>query len=114
MAQQRFELSGYKGMWLFAMFDLPTETAEDKRNYQQFRKTLLKLGFDMMQFSVYARYCADEDSSKVHRKRVKQALPPKGHVRVLAVTDHQFGKMEVFVGKNREKTEEPPEQMLLL
>ena len=99
MQQQRFELSGYKGMWLFAMFDLPTDTTEDIRNYTRFRKTLLQLGFDMLQFSVYARYCADEDASKIHRKRVRQALPPKGHVRVLAVTDHQFGKMEVYMGK---------------
>jgi len=114
MAQDRFELSGYKGMWLFAMFDLPTETNEDKRNYTRFRKTLLQLGFDMLQYSVYARYCADEDSSKVHRKRVRQALPPKGHVRVLGVTDHQFGKMEVYMGKKREQTETPPDQMLLL
>lgn len=65
MQQQRFELSGYKGMWLFAMFDLPTDTTEDIRNYTRFRKTLLQLGFDMLQFSVYARYCADEDASKI-------------------------------------------------
>ncbi len=114
MTQQRFQLSGYKGMWLFAMFDLPTETNDDKRNYNRFRKTLLQLGFDMLQYSVYARYCADEDSSNVHRKRVRQALPPKGNIRVIAVTDHQFGKMEVYTGKNREQTEQPPDQMLLL
>ena len=35
------QLSGYKGMWMIAMFDLPVETAEDRRHATQFRNTLL-------------------------------------------------------------------------
>lgn len=101
-------------MWLFALFDLPVKTKEDKRRYVRFREALLKDGFTMMQYSVYARYCPSEEASKVHRKRVRQALPAKGHVRLLTVTDVQFGKMENYVGRNRETTEEPPDQMLLL
>ncbi len=100
-------------MWLFAMFDLPVDTPEGKRNYVRFRRTLLQNGFLMMQFSVYARYFGSEEASKVHRKRVRQAIPSGGHVRLLAVTDHQFGKMDVFHGKRRESPEEPPPQMML-
>ena len=67
----------------------------------------------MMQFSVYARYCASEESSEIHRKYVRKALPPKGQVRVMAITDRQFGKMEVFYGKKAATLEEPPPQLLL-
>ncbi len=100
-------------MWLFAMFDLPTKTNDERRRYTRFRKALLQDGFDMIQYSVYARYCPSEDASRVHRKRVKRALPPAGQVRLIAITDRQFGKMDIFYGRKREKAEEPPPQLML-
>ena len=101
-------------MWLFTMFDLPTHNKEARKRYTQFRTFLLKQGFTMMQYSVYSRYCASEEVSKVHRKRIKTVVPPEGHVRVLSITDHQFGKMESYYGRQVIPTENPPDQMLLL
>jgi len=106
-------LSGFRAMWLLAMFDLPVETAENRRHYVRFRASLLKDGFMMLQYSVYARYLASEDAVDAHRRTVRTALPPLGQVRLMAVTDHQFAKMEVFYGRKAKKTEEPPAQMLL-
>lgn len=100
-------------MWLFAMFDLPVETKEDRREYTRFRKALLAEGFCMLQLSVYARYCASEEASKAYGLRIKAVLPPKGQVRVLAVTDRQFGKMENFLGTKRAPLEEKPLQLML-
>ncbi len=100
-------------MWLFALFDLPTVSKEERKRYTQFRKVLLRDGFLMMQYSVYARYCASEEVCDTHRKRIRKAIPPAGQVRLLAVTDRQFGKMDVFHGKKRTPTEEPPDQMML-
>lgn len=114
MRHRRLPLSEYEGMWLFAMFDLPVTTATDRRNYARFRKKLLEEGFIMLQFSVYARYFPSEEASKAHRRRIRSALPPGGHVRLLHVTDHQFGKMEVFLSRKREKPEHPPDQLALL
>lgn len=114
MSEERLALSEYKGMWLFVLFDLPVTSDEAKRKYVQFRNTLLKDGFSMLQFSIYARFCPSEEASTVHRKRVKQALPPKGQVRILAVTDKQFAKMDSFVGKTPRNIEDAPEQLLLL
>ena len=45
----------YRFMRILVMFDLPTETSEDRRNYRKFRKNLIKNGFIMMQESVYVR-----------------------------------------------------------
>jgi len=67
----------------------------------------------MLQFSVYARYCPSEEASEAYRNRVKQALPEEGEVRFLSVTDKQFGKMEVFIGKKRKPAETPPPQLML-
>ena len=56
-------LSAYRSLWLIAMFDLPVETLENKRNYTRFRKALLKDGFMMLQFSIYARFLPSEEAA---------------------------------------------------
>lgn len=113
MVQNRLELSEYRGVWIFAMFDLPVTTKEDRRRATQFRQLLLKLGFDMMQFSVYARYFPREEAAETLRKRVRKGIPPHGQVRLMLVTDKQFGKMEIFYGKKRADAETPPDQLQL-
>lgn len=98
-------------MWVFAMFDLPTDTSEARKAYAGFRKVLLKNGFHMLQYSVYARHCPSQESADVHTKRIKVALPPDGEVRVLSFTDQQFARMKIFHGRIRQATETPPEQI---
>lgn len=103
--------SRYDPVWLLAMFDLPTDTKEARRDYTFFRKKLLQSGFTMMQYSVYARYCANEQKAKVHRNRVKSFLPPDGEVRLMSITDVQYSKMQVFFGNLRQAPEKAPEQV---
>ena len=97
---------------MFAMFDLPVYDKEDKKEYVKFRKLLLKQGFDMFQFSVYGRFCESEEVADKFRRHIKRHLPPKGEVRLLAVTDKQFGKMQVFRGKKRRDVEPEPQLSL--
>ncbi len=113
MRRWYWNISPLRAMWLFAMFDLPVEGKEDRRHYAQFRNALLKQGFMMLQYSVYARYLPSEEAAEAHRRRVRRALPPEGQVRLLAVTDHQFGKMEVYYGRKSREPESPPAQLLL-
>jgi len=98
-------------MWLFALFDLPVDSSEARHQYTRFRKSLIKQGFMMLQFSVYARFCGSDERADTIRKRIKQVLPQEGEVRIMAITDHQFGKMEVFTGKKRVEAEKPPQQL---
>ncbi|MFA5298379.1 MAG: CRISPR-associated endonuclease Cas2 [Lutibacter sp.] len=107
------ELNGYRIMWLFVFFDLPTDTKKDRRNAQQFRKNLLKDGFTMMQYSVYTRHCASSESADVHEIRVKRLLPPLGKVSVLRITDKQFGNIMNFWGVDLVPKEPPPMQLEL-
>jgi len=106
-------LSAYKAVWLFALFDLPTHSKEHRRQYTRFRKRLLDKGFSMLQYSVYAKHMASEEAAESAKNSVRESLPPAGQVRLLAITDHQFGRMEVFTGKKRAKTEDPPMQIAL-
>ena len=100
-------------MWIVVMFDLPTDTDAAKREYRTFRETLLEDGFVMLQFSVYARHCASYENLDVHVSRVKNWLPPDGHVRVFTFTDKQFQKHLVFYGKIRAATPPPAQQLTL-
>jgi CRISPR-associated protein Cas2 len=109
--QRRPEHSGYRHMWICLIFDLPTETPENRHDYAQFRKKLLQDGFSMMQYSVYVRPCDSEENAETHRQRCQAMLPPEGQVRIFMMTDKQYGRMLVFNGKKRQMVEKMPEQL---
>lgn len=106
-------ISGYRCMWVVAMFDLPVDTKEARRQYALFRKSLIKDGFVKMQFSVYIRHCASEENADVHVQRVEKSIPPDGEIRVITITDKQFERMRIFWGKRRRTPEQPPAQLEL-
>lgn len=104
-------LGGFRSMWVMVMFDLPTEEREDRREYSRFRKHLLSNGFVQLQYSVYARYCNSLDQAARQGGYVAAAVPPEGEVRVLTITEKQFQRMRVFLGKTRKRPEQPPRQL---
>ncbi|MBK9454920.1 MAG: CRISPR-associated endonuclease Cas2 [Bacteroidetes bacterium] len=106
-------LNKYRIMWILVFFDLPTETANDRKIYAGFRKSLLKDGFYMFQFSIYVRHCPSKENMEVHLKRVKKNLPANGHVGLLAITDRQFGDMEIYFGKEMAPSLPIPQQLEL-
>lgn len=100
-------------MWVIAMFDLPVDTKAARRAYARFRKDLLEDGFTMMQFSVYVRHCASIDNAELHASRMGAKVPEKGEVRFLIITDNQFGRIRVYVGKKWENVPPTPAQLQL-
>ena len=103
----------WHSMWVIAMFDLPTHTPKARRAYAKFRKELLMDGFTMMQYSVYIRHCASIENAKVHTLRMGRRVPSAGEVRFLTITDKQFGRIEIHVGKTRKAPPIPPAQLEL-
>jgi CRISPR-associated protein Cas2 len=106
-------MSGYRWMWIIAMFDLPVATKSERKNYTRFRKNLMDDGFRQMQFSVYTRHASSRENAEVHMRRIESMVPEAGEVRVIAITDKQYGRMRVFWGKNRQQPEPPPAQLEL-
>jgi CRISPR-associated protein Cas2 len=106
-------LSGMRAMWVLVMFDLPVMTKRQRREATEFRKDLLKDGFDMVQYSVYSRPCPSDENAAVHVARVKSMLPPDGEVRILKFTDKQYARMECFLSKSRFRTGSQPSQIML-
>jgi CRISPR-associated protein Cas2 len=105
--------NAYRIMWILVFFDLPTETKKDRKNYTIFRKKILANGFAMFQFSMYIRHCQSRENSDVHIRRVKEILPPKGHVGIMCVTDKQFGMMEIFRGREQVDAPQTSQQLEL-
>lgn len=98
-------------MWLFVFFDLPVTTKSERRTAAIFRRKLLKDGFNMMQFSVYTRHCASDESAQVHIRRTKVATPMKGQVSILKVTDKQYGDIINIWGARDKRLLPGPTQM---
>ena len=85
-------------MRILLFFDLPTETANDRRAYRQFRKMLLKEGFLMMQESVYSKLILNQQSANLVIAKLRKAKPAKGLVQLLTITEKQYSSIIDLVG----------------
>lgn len=110
---KRTPIPEIKAMWLMVMFDLPVITKEEKRNHARFRKYLTSEGFMLLQLSVYAKYFASRENTEKYCRYIEEVVPPGGYVRILMVTDKQFGDMISLYGKTNLDIEKRPEQLLL-
>lgn len=100
-------------MWLLVMFDLPVVQPEERKLAHDFRETLLKLGFEMSQFSVYLRFCTSQSQVDTLCRRVEAVLPPAGRVHLLQVTDKQYERTITYTGRRRNAPIKAPDQFLL-
>lgn len=110
---EQTRLNAYHIMWLFVFFDLPVTLKKDRKAAARFRKDLMKDGFTMLQFSVYTRHCASRESAEVHIKRIKDLIPEKGQVSILAITDKQYGNIINHWGAKASKLAKGPKQLEL-
>lgn len=85
-------------MRVIVMFDLPTITVEQKREYRRFRKWLIKDGFIMMQMSVYSKIVLNENSVKLLEQRIKEKKTKEGIIQILVLTEKQYSEIEYVQG----------------
>lgn len=91
-------VSPYRFMRLLLFFDLPMNTKSDRRIYAKFRKNLISDGSIMLQFSVYVKIFPNRDALLQYTDRLKRNLPVKGSIRIMAVTEKQYEKMQILIG----------------
>lgn len=108
------DLNGYRLMWLLVMFDLPTGESHERKAANQFRHALLDLGFGMVQFSVYAKFCGGEQRRRSVLANVQAAVPDDGKVDVLTFTDKQYEAIVRFENRKIAKVNATPKQFLLI
>ncbi|MDY5133765.1 CRISPR-associated endonuclease Cas2 [Actinotignum urinale] len=100
-------------MWCLVMFDLPTETTQNKRDYRAFRNLLIDSGFLLTQYSVYTKYSPRGYLTQQSINFIKDSVPPQGEVCILHVTDRQWANMIRFFNAKEKKNPEQPEQLTI-
>lgn len=100
-------------MRVLIMFDLPTETAEERKAYRDFRKAIMKNGFFMMQESVYCKMVLNESAKNNTVLAIRKVRPAKGLVQILSVTEKQFQKMEFLVGNAKSEVIDSDERLVI-
>ena len=101
-------------MRVVVFFDLPTETAEERRDYRRFRAALLKNGFFMMQESVYSKITLNNTAANVIKETVRKLKTGKGLIQMLTVTERQFENMEFVLGKKQSTVVDTAERLVVL
>lgn len=101
-------------MRVVVFFDLPTETAEERRDYRRFRAALLKNGFFMMQESVYSKIILINTAANVIKETVRKLKTGKGLIQMLTVTERQFENMEFVLGKKQSTVVDTAERLVVL
>jgi CRISPR-associated protein Cas2 len=105
----------FKMGWLIVAFDLPVGTKEQRKRATDFRGFLIDDGFQMVQWSVYARPCVSFARQETHLERLRRNLPPEGSVRAVFVTRSQWERSFSIQGAPASEMtpEDMPEQIQL-
>ncbi len=95
------------------MFDLPVIDPAERKAATAFRNTLLDLGFEMAQFSVYMRFCTSQAQIDTYCRRIESILPEGGKVNILVFTDKQYEKIISYHGRKKQAQKKSPDQFEL-
>lgn len=106
-------LSGYRIMWVMALFDLPVLTAEQRSRATRFRHFLLDEGFQMMQFSCYIKFTPGKDKADAVAAKIAAEIPSGGRVDVLFFTDAQYGAIKSYRASSSIVRASKPDQLVL-
>ncbi len=85
-------------MRLLLFFDLPVETSSQRRSYRKFVKEIKKIGFYMLQESVYIKLGIDIQSADSAIDKVKKVCPTEGNIFILTITEKQFANINMILG----------------
>lgn len=106
-------LSGYRVMWVMALFDLPVLTKEERARATRFREDLLDMGFVMMQLSCYIKFTPGKEKADALAAKVGTKVPTGGKVDILFFTDTQYGAIRSFRGVGQTDRPGKPDQLQL-
>ncbi len=104
----------YRFMRVLVLFDLPVNNSAQVREYNKFRKYLIKSGFMMMQKSVYCKLALNLTAVYAIIENLRKNHPDEGLVQVLTLTEKQFSKIEFIVGSSYSEVLDTDQKMVIL
>lgn len=92
----------YKQMRLILIYDLPVTDEENRKIYSRFHRNIIRLGFYMLQYSVYSKVIQNDTSMKQYLYKLERVVPKVGNIVVLKITEKQYQDMIYLRGdKNK-------------
>ena len=80
-------------MRMILMFDMPTDTAEERKAYRKFRKFLLSEVLLCTSIRFIVNFLLNNTANTAMIGRLKANNPKKGNITILTVTEKQFARM---------------------
>jgi CRISPR-associated protein Cas2 len=90
-------------MRIIVLYDLPTLTKENRKDFRYFHKYLLRSGYYMLQFSVYVKLCHTFDYARESAQKLEKNCPKIGNVRYFLITEKQFRDMKMIAGEEKKQ-----------
>ena len=101
-------------MRVIVFFDLPVLTERNRKDYREFRKVLIKLGFMMMQESVYCKLVQNSTAADAVIDNIKKHRPNAGMVQLLKITEKQYSSIEYIVGNKVSDILDSDEKLVII
>ena len=101
-------------MRLIIMFDLPSTTSSEMREYRKFRRFLLKMGFIMEQESIYSKLALNTKTVNLISENIRKNKPPKGLIQLLVITEKQYNGIEYIIGEGQKEIIDSDERLVIL
>lgn len=101
-------------MRIVVFFDLPVETAAERRAYRKFRMGLIRLGFMMFQKSVYVKLALNPTVQNSIMENVRRMKPESGTINMLCLTEKQFERIECVLGNNTSNLVDNTDRLVVL
>lgn len=92
------------------LFDIPSSNKSEQKIASKFRNKLLDLGFTMMQYSVYIKFCPDKYHIEKYEKIIRGIIPKIGNINILKIQNQQYANMISFNDNQETKLNEFPKQ----
>ncbi|HUV71453.1 MAG TPA: hypothetical protein VMW25_00445 [Clostridia bacterium] len=99
--------TGYNTWIAFCFYDLPYDTPAACKAAARFHRRMKKIGWDknfMPHTKVYLRWFGGFGKLEKLHTEVMSIVPPDAEIRIVPVTDKQFGKILTGWGKMRKPT----------
>lgn len=93
----------FRFMRNFIFFDLPRDSASERRDATVFVKNLIKNGYIMVQESVYCKLIINANYIDSEKEKIRKLKPKRGNILMLTITEKQFNDIEILLGETPQK-----------
>lgn len=101
-------------MRILLIFDLPTDTSIDAKNYRNFRRFLIKNGFLMEQESCYTKILLNKTSLDIFLKKIEKNKPERGNVQIFMMTEKQYERRLFLIGSSNNDVLNTTDRLVIL